>query len=194
MILPSDKAHYETHLEGYIVKKLESQGWQVGETKYYDTEYAVYTPDLLEWIKVSQPQKWDALVKSNGDKTQDRLLDRLGSEINKKGMINVFRKGFSMAGAGEISLTESAPEDSRNRESIRLYKANVLRVVPQLKYNPTREFAIDLVFFINGLPMATVEIKTEFNQSLEDAINQYKNDRKPIDPKTKRKEPLLLSS
>lgn len=192
MKLPSDKAHYETHLEGYIVSKLEAQGWLVGENKHYDPEYAVYPEDLFNWIKVSQPQKWDALVKSNGDKTQDRLLDRLGGELNKKGMINVFRKGFSMAGAGEISLTESAPEDSRNQESIRLYKANILRVVPQLKYNPTREFAIDLVFFINGLPMATVEIKTEFNQSLDDAINQYKNDRKPIDPKTKRKEPLLL--
>ena len=66
------------------------------------------------------------------------------------------------------------------------------RLDTELKYHPSKDSGIlDLVFFINGLPMATVEIKTEFNQTIEDAIWQYKNDRQPIDPKTKRKEPLL---
>jgi type I restriction enzyme R subunit len=88
-------------------------------------------------------------------------------------------------------MTESAPEDARNQSVIEKYNANILRVVPQLKYNPAREYAIDLVFFINGLPMATVEIKTEFNQTIEDAIEQYKSDRKPVDQITKRKELLL---
>jgi type I site-specific restriction-modification system R (restriction) subunit len=58
-----------------------------------------------------------------------------------------------------------APEDKRNAAVIERYQANILRVVPELKYHPAREFAIDLVLFINGLPVATVELKTDFTQS-----------------------------
>ncbi len=55
-------------------------------------------------------------------------------------------------------MTEAAPEDKRNAAVIERYRANILRVVPELKYHPAREFAIDLVLFINGLPVATVEL------------------------------------
>nr|AVI43562.1 hypothetical protein [Klebsiella pneumoniae] len=63
--------------------------------------------------------------------------------------------------------------------------------MPELKYHPAREFAIDLVLFINGSPVATVELKTDFTQSCEAAMDQYRNDRLPYDAKTKRREPLL---
>ncbi|QLI59044.1 hypothetical protein C0708_23695 (plasmid) [Aeromonas caviae] len=66
---------------------------------------------------------------------------------------------------------------------IKRYQANILRVVPELKYHPAREFAIDLVLFINGLPVATVELKTDFTQSAEAAMDQYRNDRLPYDPR-----------
>lgn len=187
-----DKAHYESNLEAYIVQKLEAQGWGVGQSKNYHTEYALYPEDLIQWIKTTQPQKWEKLHALNGSNTEQRIIDRLDDELNKKGTIHIFRNGFQIAGAGTIDISESAPEDGRNQTVIDRYNANILRVVPQLKYHPAKDAGIlDLVFFINGLPMATVEIKTEFNQSLEDAIEQYKNDRKPIDPKTRRKEPLL---
>lgn len=192
MNILADKAHYESHLEAYIVQKLQAQGWVVGQSKNYHTEYALYPEDLITWIQATQPEKWEKLQALNGSNTEKRIIDRLDDELNKKGTIHIFRNGFSMAGAGTIDLSESAPEDGRNQAVIDRYNANILRVVPQLKYHPSKDAGIlDLVFFINGLPMATVEIKTEFNQSLEDAIEQYKNDRKPIDPKTRRKEPLL---
>lgn len=105
--------------------------------------------------------------------------------------MQVLRQGFSIAGCGLIEMTETAPEDKRNEAVINCYNANILRVVPELKYHPAREFAIDLVFFINGLPVATVELKTDFTQSAEAAMEQYRVDRLPFDPKTKRKEPLL---
>ncbi|WP_239183649.1 type I restriction endonuclease [Citrobacter werkmanii] len=88
-------------------------------------------------------------------------------------------------------MTEAAPEDKRNAAVIERYRANILRVVPELKYHPAREFAIDLVLFINGLPVATVELKTDFTQSCEAAMDQYRNNRRPYDAKTKRREPLL---
>ena len=70
-------------------------------------------------------------------------------------------------------------------------KANRLRVVPQLKYRPAHNLAIDLAFFINGVPVATVEVKTDFTQSAAAAMEQYRIDRQPIDLLTRRKEPLL---
>jgi type I restriction enzyme R subunit len=193
MKIYDEKAHYEKYLESYIVEQLEKNDWKVGQSKNYHIDYALYPEDLISWIKATQPEKWDKLSAINGANTQKVLLDRLDTELNKKGTIAVFRNGFSIAGAGTIDISESAPEDARNQTTIAKYEANILRVVPQLKYHPSQSSGIiDLVFFINGLPMATVEIKTEFNQTIEDAIDQYKNDRQPIDPKTKRKEPLLM--
>src|SRR5882762_4104021 len=96
-----------------------------------------------------------------------------------------------LAGAGEISLSEGLPEDDRDLSAWERYNANILRVVPQLKYRPGSQLAIDLVFFINSIPVATVEVKTDFTQSASAAVEQYKNDRLPVDPATRRVEPLL---
>jgi type I restriction enzyme R subunit len=73
-------------------------------------------------------------------------------------------------------MGQKAPKDNSNEKVNKKYKENRLRVVRQLKYCPTREWEIDLVFFINGLPVATVELKTDFTQSVEDAVKQYKED------------------
>lgn len=186
-----DKAHCESHFESYIVDRLVEQGWLKGVSANYNADYAVYTEDLMGWIQDTQPKAWQKLVNLNGDRTEKMILDRLESTIEKNGMITTFRKGIQIAGAGSIKLTESSPEDKRNDQVIEDYKANRLRVVPQLRYNPNRNLAIDLVLFINGLPMATVEIKTEFNQTIDDAIQQYKQDRLPFIEKIRRKEPLL---
>lgn len=185
-------AHQEKHFQQYIIDRLVEQGWKLGESKHYDTERAVYPEDLESWIKDSgQQDKWDKLERLNGAKTLDVLMERLGKALDKQGTMQVLRQGFSIAGCGLIEMTEAAPEDKRNAAVISRYKANILRVVPELKYHPAREFAIDLVLFINGLPVATVELKTDFTQSAEAAMDQYRNDRLPYDPKTKRKEPLL---
>lgn len=192
----NDQAHQEKHFEAYIVQKLKEQGWLLGESKNYDTETALYPEDLQQWMIDSQPKAWDLLLETNkNDPAQalKTLTARLVKELedDKKGMIQVLRRGISLARIGHVDLSESMPEDKRNEDVIKRYKANRLRVVPQLKYHPAREFAIDLVFFINGLPVATVEVKTDFTQSAAAAVDQYKKDRIPTDPKTKRKEPLL---
>jgi len=185
-------AHQEKHFQRYIIERLVEQGWKLGDTKKYDTERALYPEDLEAWIKASgQKDKWEKLERLNGTKTLDVVMERLTKALEQQGAVQVLRQGFSIAGCGLIEMTETAPEDMRNEAVIERYKANILRVVPELKYHPAREFAIDLVFFINGLPVATVELKTDFTQSAEAAMEQYQQDRLPFDPKTKRKEPLL---
>ena len=198
----SDTAHQEKHFESYIVSKLEAQGWKVGETTKYDTERALYAEDLIAWLEASgQGTKWAKLVELNhgdAEKAREVLMDRLANALsgpaNKQieyGTIHVLRRGFSIAGCGHIDLSEAAPEDKRNADVLKRYAANILRVVPQLQYHPSRKLAIDLVLFINGIPVATVELKTDFTQSAEAAMDQYRTDRLPYDPKTKRREPLL---
>ncbi|PPD28242.1 MAG: restriction endonuclease [Methylomonas sp.] len=186
-------AHHEIHLETYIVNKLVENGWVEGHASHYDPVRALYPDDVLSWIKISQPQTWEKLSRLNGGDADKAVLERLDKALSAKtgGTMKVLRQGFELAGAGHIAMSQPAAEDQRNYKAVELYRANILRVVRQLKYCPTREWAIDLVFFINGIPVATVELKTDFTQAIEDAIWQYKRDRLPQDPQSKRKEPLL---
>lgn len=187
----SDTAHQEKHFESYVVSKLAEQGWKIGKTDLYDTERALYPDDLIAWMEATQPEKLEKLKKDNGERYRDVLMDRLAKALETHGTAQLLRQGFSIAGCGHIDLSEAAPEDMRNIDVLKRYAANILRVVPQLQYHPSRKLAIDLVFFINGIPVATVELKTDFTQSADAAMDQYRTDRLPYDPKTKRREPLL---
>ena len=185
------EAHHEKPFENYVVDKLVAQGWLLGDTSGYDKDYALYPEDLVAWLTDTQPAKWERLVALNGEKAPKALMDRLEKALEMQGTIQVLRRGFDIAGCGHIDVSEAAPEDRRNKDVLHRYAANRLRVVPQLRYHPSKEYAIDLGLFINGLPVGTVEIKTDFTQSAEAAKEQYKQDRLPVDPQTKRTEPLL---
>lgn len=188
-----DKSHHEIHLENYITEKLVTQGWFEGQTAHYDQQRALYPEDVVAWIQATQPDVWNKLVKLNGDTTQTVLLNAVAKALdaNTGGTVKVLRYGIQIAGVGQIELSQKQPEDQRNAKLLKDYGENRLRVVRQLKYCPTREWAIDLVFFINGVPVATAELKTDFTQDVESAMRQYRQDRLPVDPASKRKEPLL---
>ena len=183
--------HHEKHLEAYVVKKLSEAGWLVGRTEDYDADHAMYPADIEAWFRATQPQKWEKIAALHREKTLKVIMGRLETALERDGAIKVLRKGFTFVGAGELAISEAAPEDRRSQDALDRYAANRLRVVPQLKYHPGRELAIDLGLFLNGIPLATVELKTDFTQSVEDAMEQYRRDRLPIDPVSKRKHPLL---
>jgi type I restriction enzyme R subunit len=187
----TDTAHREKYFEEYIVKQLAARDWKVGTTTGYSQNHALYPEDLVAWVQATQPKQWAKLEAGNGDKATATLLDRLAQTLDREGTVNVLRKGIKVAGAGEIALSEGLPEDERSPLAWERYNANILRVVPQLMYRPGSKLAIDLVFFINGLAVATVEVKTDFTQSADAAVEQYKSDRLPMDPSTRRMEPLL---
>ena len=89
-----------------------------------------------------------------------------------------------------LKLAEFKPALAINPDILARYAANRLRVVRQVRYSLHNENSIDLVLFLNGLPVATVELKTDFTQSIGDAIDQYRFDRHPK-PKGQAAEPLL---
>jgi len=187
----SASPHHEIHFEDYIVEQLAAQGWQVGSADKYDRIRALYSEDVIGYLKDSQPDAWAKLERLNGAATEKVVLDRLVKALEKDGTLEVIRRGVNLVGAGKVILCQSLPEDDRNEQVIKRYQANRLRVVRQLRYCPDREWAIDLGFFINGIPVATTELKSDFTQSVEDAIWQYRKDRQPKDKQTGRSEPLL---
>lgn len=187
------KIHHECELERHIVEQLAAAGWLVGESGKYDAARALYPEDVTAWLKQSQPEAWAKLERLNGAGTEAAVLERLVKTLDSKdgGTLDVLRWGFSIAGAGRLSMSQPVPEDGRNATVAARYRANRLRVVPQLRYALDSENAIDLVFFINGLPVATVELKTDFTQSVDAAMLQYRQDRNPKNAQSGRREPLL---
>ncbi|MBR8219578.1 type I restriction endonuclease subunit R [Burkholderia vietnamiensis] len=185
--------HHECELERHIVEQLEANGWKVGNPAAYDKARALYPEDVVTWLKSSQEAAWKKLESLNGGNSEKTVLDRLVKVLDAKdgGTVVVLRDGFQLAGAGTLKMSESLPEDDRNDTVAQRYACNILRVVPQVRYSLDNENAIDLVFFVNGIPVATVELKTDFTQSVFAAIKQYKEDRTPKSKTSGRAEPLL---
>lgn len=174
--------HHECELERHIVEQLEAGGWLVGKSAAYDAARALFPEDVLGWLEDSQPQAMARIRAMNGAGTSAAVLDRLVKQLGNKadgGTINVLRYGFAVAGGGTLAMSQPLPEDERNDTVIARYAANRLRVVPQLRYSLDKADEIDLVFFVNGVPVATVELKTDFTQSVDSALQQYRMDRRP---------------
>lgn len=185
--------HHECELERHIVEQLQAAGWLVGKTAGYDAARGLFPDDVLGWLEESQPQAIAKIRSMNGAGTEALVLDRLVKQLENKvegGTINVLRYGFAVAGGGTLAMSQALPEDARNDTVIARYAANRLRVVPQLRYSLDKADEIDLALFINGIPVATVELKTDFTQSVQAAMQQYRMDRKP-ERKSGGTEPLL---
>ena len=194
------QTHHECKLEQHIVGQLESAGWLVGDSAHYDPARALYPEDVLAWLNESQPEVWEKLHRLHGANTETALLDALRKALDSKdgGTVAVLRRGFSLAGggasqvgAGNLQMSQALPEDGRNEQVLKRYAANRLRVVAQLRYSLESGNSIDLVFFINGIAVATVELKTDFTQSVDAAMLQYRQDRPLKNENTGRVEPLL---
>ncbi|HYW32736.1 MAG TPA: type I restriction endonuclease, partial [Gemmatimonas sp.] len=185
--------HREISFETEICDHLAANGWCYadGDAARYDRARAVYPADIIAWVQATQPQAWDALTKSHGAKAADTLLDRVRAQLDQRGTLDVLRTGVELLGLkSKLSLAVFKPAFGLNADILARYSANLLRVVRQVRYSRYNENAIDLVLFLNGIPVATVELKTDFTQRVEDAIDQYRFDRMP-QPKGQEPEPLL---
>lgn len=186
--------HTEINLENEICDYLAAHGWLYapGDAAKYDKVHALYPDDVVEWVKTSQAKAWESLVKNHGDHAGDKLLNRLRAEIEQRGTLDVLRHGIELLGLrSRLPLAQFKPALAINEEILARYDSNRLRAVRQLKYSVHNENCIDLALFLNGIPVATIELKTDFTQSIDDAIDQYRFDRLPS-PKGQAPEPLLL--
>ena len=188
----SNKAQ-EVVFQNDILDQMQSHGWLLGESNKYNKELALYPEDVISFIKTTQPEQWKKQLKIHAKNPEEALLKTVVRDLSasNKGTLWVLRNLVKDRGA-KFSLCSFKPDHGLNPDAIERYNQNILRVVPELVYSPNNyEGRIDLTLFVNGLPVATLELKSEFKQALDNAKIQYMKDRQPKDPKTKKTEPLL---
>lgn len=210
-----DKKSIESVFQNDMVQHLVGNGWLLGKPENYNRELALYPEDLLGFVKDTQDAQWQKFCGLYPNNPEQKFLERVASQLNKAdpnatnkemrtfGTLGVLRHTIRDRGT-RFSLCQFKPEHDLNPETLARYQQNRCRVVPELVYSPwaseahlaetgakAKAWRIDLVLFVNGLPVATLELKSEFKQAVHNAIKQYKTTRHPVDPATKKPEPLL---
>jgi type I restriction enzyme R subunit len=205
----------EFAFQNEMIQQLVVNGWLLGKPEGYNRELALYEEDLLGFVKDTQDEQWQKFCGLYPNNPEQKFLERVASQLNKAapnaankemrtyGTLGVLRHELRDRGT-RFSLCQFKPEHDLNPDTLSRYEQNRLRVVPELVYSPwstdeheaetgtrAKKWRIDLVLFVNGLPVATLELKSEFKQAVQNAIKQYKTTRFAIDPATKKPEPLL---
>ncbi|MBB4709337.1 type I restriction endonuclease subunit R [Xanthomonas arboricola] len=175
--------HQEHHFETEICAHLSAHGWlhTEGDAAVFDRANGLFVPDLLAWIEMTQPDSWQRLGKAHGAALPKVLAERIRKNLDERGTLEVLRLGVEMLGLREpLALAQFKPALALNQEIEGRYAENRLRVVRQLRHSPNNPGdELDLVLFLNGIAVATAELKSDFTQGVSDAVDQYRFDRHP---------------
>jgi len=178
------KIHDERAFETVIDDHLLAQGGYtaVPETAY-DKELGLFPAETVAFIRTTQPKTWADLEQNHKDNTAAVVLDSLCRALNSEygGTLAVLRHGFKCYGK-LFRVSYFAPASGLNPDTQRLYAANRLGVTRQLHYSARHNKTLDMVLSLNGIPIATLELKNPLTgQNCGDAITQYKSDRDPAE-------------
>ena len=165
---------FEQDIEEYL---LAHGGYQKGNPAAFNREKALDTGTFLSFIRTSQPKQWERFEKIYGADSERQLIDRFCREVKLVGLLKVLRQGFTDRGI-KFRAVFWKPETSINETSQAQYAANILHCTRQLHYSLSNENSIDIVLFLNGIPVVSMELKCQFTgQDTANAIQQYKFDR-----------------
>ena len=169
----------EKEFQNHIINHLISTGYHKRGNENYN-KVTCLDPELtLKFIRETQPKKWVRFRQVYGEQAESKFFYRLVSEINRKGTINVLRNGFKDVGC-YFNLFYPRPNNNKNPDLFEKFEKNIFSVIDELEYEDREKGnRLDLVIFINGLPIITIELKDTFSQGVENAIKQYKKDRNP---------------
>ena len=176
--MPADTS--EKGLESIIVASLVKEaGYVQGDLQDYDREHAVDLAKLLQFLAATQPDTYEALGIDQEGPKRIQFLHRLQGEIAKRGVVDVLRGGIKH-GPAHVALFYGTPTPG-NAKAAELFAANIFSVTRQLRYSRNEtSLSLDMAVFINGLPIATFELKnTLTKQTVSDAVQQYQRDRDP---------------
>lgn len=187
--------HRESVLENEIAEHLAAADWLYSSTDLgYDRELALFPDDAIGWLAETQPLELAKVVRANDTDAQREaarhsILTRLAKSLDNDpmkngGTIRILHEGFSMVplhgGAVKFRMAQFRPATSNNPETLADYTKMRVRVMRQVHYSAKHpNKALDLVLFVNGIPVATVELKTDFTQPIGNAVDQYRFDRNP---------------
>ncbi|MDE0369468.1 MAG: type I restriction endonuclease subunit R [bacterium] len=170
---------YASHLDEHEHPSSDGTGWICGRSQDYDREYCVDLAHLSAFLQATQPEAADALNLGHDNPTRRKFLARLRGQVTRRGTIDVLRTGVNH-GPHRIDLMYGTPSPG-NVNAKALYVENRFSVTRQLRYsNDNAQLALDLCLFVNGLPIATFELKNSLTkQTVDDAVEQYRRDRNP---------------
>ena len=186
--------HTERIFEDELCEHLTANGWSVRthlkNATSYSRELALFPEDLLAFVQETQPTEWAKFKTWHNGQSETMFVKRVAEQLDKHGTLHLLRHGFKDRNA-KFELCQFRPANRKNDALWQGYKKNRLTAIRQLHYSLHNENSIDIVLFVNGLPVATSELKTDLTQNIKDAILQYKKDRLPRDAKSKEPEALL---
>ena len=177
MAQTSEKA-FETYLE----QMLTDGGWLSGTNAEWDKVRALFPARVFAFIEATQPKLWAEMAAQHGSNLQAMLIDALGKELDIKGSLHVLRHGFKFYGK-LFRLAYFKPAHALSPDVLALYAQNQLTVTRQVPCHPGDHSTTDIVLAVNGLPVATIELKNPgTHQTWRHAIKQYQSDRDPRAP------------
>ncbi|PKP12066.1 MAG: restriction endonuclease subunit R [Bacteroidetes bacterium HGW-Bacteroidetes-4] len=172
------KATTEKAFEAYIEESLlEKGGWIQGTNKEWDKKNALFPERILSFIKDTQEKLYKKMQDLHGNEVDEKIIATLIKERNIKGTLHILRHGFRFFGK-TIDMAYFKPAHKLNSEILEQYNKNQLTVTRQVLCHTVNNDTVDLVFSINGLPIATCELKNPATgQNWKNAIAQYRKDR-----------------
>ncbi len=179
----SKRFHTENAFEEAIEAALLSPegGWQSGNATNFSRQLALDESVLFAFLEDTQADQWRRLEAIHRGNVRQKFLERLDKELSAVGMLDVLRNGITDNGV-QFKLAYFKPSHSLNPETERLYNLNRLTVTRQVKFSLKNENSIDLLLSLNGLPVATVELKNQFTgQDTANARRQFIEDRDPAE-------------
>lgn len=177
--MPNSAIHTENTFETAVVEHLTASGWHSGSAGDFSRDLAFDQHAVLEFVRTSQPAQWAKMVSYYKEEAESKFVQRLFKELDLRGMLDVVRHGITDSGI-KFKLAYFKPDSRLNSEHIRLYATNKLYVTRQVHYSKQNENSLDLILSLNGLPLATAELKNHFTgQNFKHAISQYKSHRDP---------------
>jgi type I restriction enzyme, R subunit len=164
----------ENAFETAIVRSLvETGGYTEGDASGYSPELGMFKGEVLQFLQDTQPRQWDKLAAIHGDDLENRIIQRLYKEMDLRGSLDVIRNGFVDYGV-RFKCAFFKPESGLNPDAMALYDQNRLKVIRQVYYSKKNKNSVDLVLSLNGLPVATLELKNRFSgQNAAHAKKQY---------------------
>ncbi|MEN2736918.1 DEAD/DEAH box helicase family protein [Microbacterium sp. X-17] len=172
----------EESLEALIVKQMVVGGWHEGAPADFTASYAIDLGQLTTFVSATQPHLVEPLGLNVESPARHKFLARLQGEVTKRGVVHLLRNGVDHLGH-HLDLYYPTPTD-RNLQAAQSFIANRFVVTRQVRHSVSNAAdAVDLVAFVNGLPVFTFELKNNITkQTVEDAVVQYQRDRDPRDP------------
>lgn len=141
-----------------------------GDSKDFDRIKALKIQTLIDFVKTTQPKEWE-LYQTLQSKPEESFIKRFDEVVAKNGLLHILRNGFKDRGR-EFRVCYFRPETELNKTDAANYQANnVFECVRQVRFSPTDDRSIDIVLFLNGIPLISMELKNQFTgQDAHNAI------------------------